>query len=158
MDTALPVSAVEADDALKIGRKSGRGSRMEILLRTQRRRTWTIEQKQEIVSESLGAELTPTEVARKHGISSGQLYTWRQQLLGYQGSMVTQAAPRFAPVDLAPASSLPRLEQSAAQTAPSAPSRPEGLIEIVLSSGVSVRVDGHVDGRALRRVLDALGR
>jgi hypothetical protein len=32
----------------------------------------------------------------------------------------------------------------------------EGLIEIVLPGGVSVRVDAEVDGRALRRVLNAL--
>lgn len=36
----------------------------------------------EIVAESLGPALTPTEVARKYAISSGQLYTWRQQVLG----------------------------------------------------------------------------
>jgi hypothetical protein len=30
------------------------------------------------------------------------------------------------------------------------------LIEIVLPCGVSLRVDAHVDGRALRRVLGAL--
>jgi hypothetical protein len=35
-------------------------------------------------------------------------------------------------------------------------SRVEGLIEIVLPCGVSVRVDTHVDGHALRRVLGAL--
>jgi transposase-like protein len=33
-----------------------------------------VEQKREIVAESFGSELTPTEVARKHAISSGQLY------------------------------------------------------------------------------------
>ena len=58
--------------------------RMEIITRSERRRRWTLEQKREIVAESWGADLTPTEVARKHGISSGQLYTWRQQLLGLQ--------------------------------------------------------------------------
>jgi len=31
-----------------------------------------------------------------------------------------------------------------------------GLIEIVLPGGTSVRVDAHVDDRALRYVLDAL--
>jgi hypothetical protein len=35
-------------------------------------------------------------------------------------------------------------------------SRTEGLMEIVLPSGVLVRIDAHVDGRALRRVLGAL--
>jgi hypothetical protein len=34
--------------------------------------------------------------------------------------------------------------------------RPGGLIEIVLTDGVVVRMDAHVDGRALRRVLGAL--
>ena len=34
--------------------------------------------------------------------------------------------------------------------------RAEGMIEIVLPGGASVRVDAQVDGRALRRVLGAL--
>ena len=59
---------------------------MEIITRGERRRSWTLEQKREIVAESLGPELTPTEVARKHAISSGQLYTWRQQLLSMPGA------------------------------------------------------------------------
>ncbi len=57
------------------------------------------------MAESLGPELTPTEVARKHGISAGQLYTWRQQRLSVQTALVTRAAPRFAEVELAPAPS-----------------------------------------------------
>ena len=36
------------------------------------------------------------------------------------------------------------------------PVRPTGLIEIVLPSGVSLRVDAEIDARALRRVLGAL--
>ena len=45
----------------------------------------------------------------------------------------------------------------APEPAAAAPSpRPEGLIEIVLPGGALVRVDAHVDGRALRRVLSAL--
>jgi hypothetical protein len=34
--------------------------------------------------------------------------------------------------------------------------RPDGLIEIVMPDGVTLRVDAQVDGRALRRVLGAL--
>ena len=34
--------------------------------------------------------------------------------------------------------------------------RPKGLIEVVLPGGTSVRVDAHVDDRALRCVLAAL--
>jgi hypothetical protein len=34
--------------------------------------------------------------------------------------------------------------------------RPKGLIEILLPGGVNLRVDAHVDGQALCRVLVAL--
>jgi transposase-like protein len=66
-----------------------------------------MEQKRAMVAESLGSELTPTEVARKYAISSGLLYSWRQQVVGGQVSVVTGPAPSFARVDLAPALQTP---------------------------------------------------
>lgn len=149
----------DVEDARTIGRKgTGRG-RVEILAR-ERRRTWTPEQKRAIVAESLGSELTPTEVARKYAISSGLLYAWRQQVLGSQISVVTGSAPSFARVELAAAPQSPDGSEPVSATVPASrrppSSRLDGLIEIVLSSGVLVRVDAEVDGRALRRVLGAL--
>jgi len=134
---------------------------MEIITRGERRRSWTADEKGQIVAESLGPELTPTEVARKHGISTGQLYTWRQQRLSVQTAVVTRGAPRFAEVYLAPGPSPvegadPQPLEAPAPSTPSAPSRPEGLIEVVLPGGVVVRVDAHIDDGALRRVLGAL--
>lgn len=76
-----PELADEAEDTPTIGRTSARRPRVEVLTRAERRRSWTAEQKCQIVAESFGPELTPTEVARKHGISTGQLYTWRQQMV-----------------------------------------------------------------------------
>src|SRR6185369_353966 len=85
------VADVDDEDVRTIGRKgTGRG-RVEVLGR-ERRRTWTAEQKRAIVAESLGSEQTPTEVARKYAISSGLLYSWRQQVLGGQVSVVTGSA------------------------------------------------------------------
>jgi transposase len=131
-----------------------------LITRGERRRRWSIEQKQEIVTESLGPDTTPTEVARKHAISSGLLYTWRQQLLGGQLGSVVRSAPNFAQVEIAGASSQPdmsdRAPESAGLTAVTSLPRPEGLIEIVLPDGVTLRVDAQVDGCALRRVLGAL--
>ena len=110
--------------------------------------------------ESLGPELTPTEVARKHRISSGQLYTWRQRLMSLPGHTITRAPVQFASVDLAaapsPGLSSPLSSEPLALTPSPPAAHAEGLIEIMLPSGVSVRVDAHVDGRALRRVLGAL--
>jgi transposase len=127
---------------------SARIGRVEILSGVERRRSWTLEQKREIVSESLGSELTPTEVARKHGISTGQIYTWRHQVLSGR-SAALQQTPRFASVELTPSA-------GTMSAAPPAPTPAPGTIEIVLPGGVLVRVGADVDGRALRRVLTAV--
>ena len=98
MDAA--VFSPETDESARTsGRTSARSSRVEIITRAEPRRAWTIEQKRAIVAESLGSDLTPTEVARKHAISSGQLYTWRQQLLGAQTALDRGGVPRFAQVE-----------------------------------------------------------
>ena len=151
------VPDADVEDVRTIGRK-GTGRGVEILAR-ERRRTWTPEQKRAIVAESLGSEVTPTEVARKYAISSGLLYTWRQQVLGGQISVVTGSTPSFARVELPPALQPPESSEPVSPTVPSPPpqsSRPDGLIEIVLPNGVLVRVDAEVDSRTLRRVLGVM--
>ena len=161
MDTLLPDVVIEAESAHTIGCKSGRGPRVEVL-GAERRRSWTAEQKREIVGESLGPELTPTEVARKHGISTGQLYTWRQQMVSVAGPVAAWAGPRFTAVELSPPSPAPTPPGLACPPAPEmlerSPGQATGLIKIVLPGGVSLRVDAQVDGRALRCVLRALDR
>lgn len=157
MDAITTDLAFEDTSAPTSNRKSARSDRVEVLVRADRRRSWTPEQKCQIVSESLEPGITPSDVARRHGIGTGQLYTWRRQMVGVQRAVSTQSGPRFAPVELSPAPTPPdRVTASAALDAPVLSSRVEGLIEIVLPTGVSLRVDAHVDGRALRRVLGAL--
>jgi transposase len=151
----------EDEDTHTIGRKSGRRPRIELITRGERRRIWTPEQKREIVEESLQPGTTPTAVARKHAISSGLLYTWRQQVLGLQGGPVVRSSPSFARVEVTsaptPVDSPDRMPPEPTTSSASASrGRPDGLIEIVLTDGVVVRMDAHVDGRALRRVLGAL--
>ncbi len=160
MDKVLGQPAID-ESAHTTNRMRALNPRMEIITPGERRRSWTADQESQIVAESLGPELTPTEVARKHGISAGQLYTWRQQRLSVRTAVVTRAAPRFAEVALAPGPSPveaadPRSLEAPAPSTRSAPSRPEGLIEVVLPGGVVVRMDAHVDDGALRRDLAAL--
>ena len=114
---------------------STRPRRIEVITGVDRRRRWTLEQKQAIVEESLSGHATPTVVARKHGIGTGQLYTWRHQLLG---------SPRSRGVSFA------RVELTAA------PAQPGGLIEIALPDQTVVRINGAVDAGMLRHVLAAL--
>ena len=149
-----PDLVAEAESARTTDHRSARTARVEVLTRAEPRRSWTAEQKRQIVAESLGPDLTATEVARKYRISSGQLYTWRQQLMSLPGSVVTRAPMQFAAVELATVAS--PLPEPPTPAVPPSPAHADGLIEIVLPSGVSLRVDAHVDGRALRRVLGAL--
>jgi transposase len=95
-------------------------------------------------------------VARKHGIGSGQLYTWRQQVLGRHMTSLARTRADFAQVEMT-SGALPdgADDTSEAQTMPL---RTPGLIEIVLPDGMIVRVDAEVDAEALRRVLTVLGQ
>lgn len=47
----------------------------------ERRRRWNDEQRLQILTEAFAPGACPTEVARRHEISTGQLYTWRSKLL-----------------------------------------------------------------------------
>ena len=160
MDGTAAELVFEDQGAHTSNRKSARSGQIEVLVRADRRRSWTPEQKFQIVSESLEQGAMATDVARRHGIGTGLLYTWRRQMVGLQRALSTQAGPRFASVALSSAilpaddhRSDPGPVSTSSPAGGSSPSRVDGLIEIVLPSGVSLRVDAHVDGRALRRVL-----
>jgi transposase len=147
-DTTARVSAdIETDTSTHTtARMSARPQRIEVITRGERRRRWSLEQKQSIVAESLTANTTITATARKHGIGTGQLYGWRHQFL----SKLPAEAASFARVELV---GEPR-RLGGPISASSA--RPSGPIEIVLPDGITLRVDAQVDERALRRVLAAL--
>ena len=168
-DVRLPEFEVyDGEGARTHGRRSAQSGRVEFITRGDRRRVWAAEQKRAIALESLDPSTTPTDVARRYGISSGLLYTWRRQLREGQLGSAPHHAPKFARVDLvgeAPRLTAPEPAQPIADPPPPAPppqSSPAqtpphaGLIEIALPGGASVRVDGSVDGAALRRVLDIL--
>jgi transposase len=139
---------------------SARERPVEVITRGERRRVWTDAQKHEIVLESLVPGGSPIAVARRHGIGSGLLYTWRRQMVEGQLKALMPAAPSFVPVTASPGSEAvaagPRSSQAASSAA--AIDGVPGWIEIVLPDGVTVRVGAAVDEAALRRVLAALGR
>lgn len=125
-------------------------------MRGEPRRRWTAEQKQAIAAESLTPGVSPAEVARRHGIGTGQLYTWRRVLLAAQPVAVASTG-QFARVHVARSRSSDRTERAARAAPPQAlPAQPGGLMEIGLPDGTTLRVDAQVDPRALRRVLAVL--
>ena len=161
-DGAAVGSGAEVESAQTTDRMSARNQRIELITRGERRRRWSVEQKREIAAESLEPGISPITVARRYGISSGLLYTWRRHLLEGSLGVTRQPAAKFARVEVMaipadPAPAPPPAARPAA--APSGPmNHPDGMIEIALPGGVSVRVDAQVDSGALRRVLAALTR
>src|ERR1700677_5285788 len=106
--------ASQAGDARTTDRTSARRVGAE-LSSCGERRHWTAERKRQIVTESMEADVSAAMVAGRHGISTGQFYAWRQQLL-LRGALdagadsvpnlaaiyVTTSAPRVEPAVPAP--------------------------------------------------------
>ena len=104
--------------------------RLEIFTGAGRRRSWSAEQKAEIVAESLAAGASVSAVARRHGLTAQQLFTWRRQMRGQ--SVVGKERLSFASVVV---SAVP--------------------IEIELG-GATIRVPAGSDAVTLRAVLQAV--
>lgn len=150
-------AATTTESALMTSHKSARTQQIEVITRGERRRSWSEEQKREIVAESLEPGTSPIAVARRHGIGSGQLYTWRRKLQEGQSVGASQLPAQFARVAVLTG---PQLREAPVTSerpqAGAAVTRSGGTMEIALPGGVSVWVDAQVDSGALRRVLAAL--
>jgi transposase len=115
------------------------------VLGTERRRRWSLQDKLEIVEETMQPDVTVSEVARRHGLAPSVVFTWRR--LAREGRL-GDTGPAFVPVEITP------VPVQAASMVSS--SRRTGLIEIVLGRGRRIRVDREVDPEALRRVLQVM--
>ena len=121
---------------------------MEVVTRGERRRGWSEEERARILTEAMEPGAVVAHVARRWGVSTGQLYTWRKAMLAQAAPIATApATPSFAQVQLAAPEPPP---------APPTGTAPAGQIEIVLPDGALVRVDAAVDAAALRLVLAVL--
>ena len=104
------------------------------------------------MAQSVAPGSSASLACRLHGISSGQLYTWRRQ---FRTGELTGFAPVLvaSPVDALPAATTPidpvPLDGEADRPA-------GGVIEVELPSGIKLRLTGAVDAALLRQVLSAL--
>ncbi len=119
----------------------------EVLTGPERRRRWSVEQKLARVAEMMRPGSSATQVARRYGISSGLLCTWRR--LARTGALSVPSAPAFMPLQIAPEPA------DGVAPSPSAASG-RGTMVIALPNGRRLEVDRHVDAGALRRVLSVL--
>ena len=127
--------------------------RVEILGGVERRRRWSRDDKMRMIEETLAPGAVVTEIARRHGIATSLLFTWRRRA---RLATVASAGLRLVPVQLTPAAA----ESGRSIGAPVAmqPRKRRGLMEIELGDGKRVSVDENVDAEALGRVLDVLSR
>ncbi len=130
-------------------------SRLEVVS-TGARRRWTLEEKQRIVAESYGGPRLVSLTARRNGLSTSQLFTWRR--LARDGRLSGDTVPALVPVEITPvAASISSEAPQAVSSSPVQCAR-AGIIEIELGGDCRVRVDRDVDPAALQRVLELLKR
>jgi transposase len=128
---------------------------MEIIAGVERRRRWRPEEKLRILAELDEPGAKFAEVARRHEVSRGLLWQWRNAQR--RGVLVAEEAA-FVPVRVVPELPAPAPQVTAAASPPSADpcAEPDDRIEIVLPDGTAVRVPETIGTTALRRVLAAL--
>src|SRR5476649_1762858 len=80
--------------------------RVEVLGGVERRRRWSRDDKMRIIEETLAPGAVVTEIARRHGIATSLVFTWRRSRL----ATVASAGPRLVPVQVAAAESVQSIQ------------------------------------------------
>lgn len=122
--------------------------RFEVFTGAGRRRDWSDEEKDQILAESYSGEMSVSAVARRHGLSLGQLFTWRRQAREQREAAVP---PMFVPavIDRAVEPPPPPRKTIARQAPPIA------AIELEVG-GAIVRIASGTDSATIAAVIQAL--
>jgi len=123
--------------------------RIEVFTGAGRRRSWSSEEKAAIVAESYGEGETVCTVARRHGLTPQQLFTWRRLA---RVESTSEAPALFVPAVVAPVQPEPT-----AVVTPRHRARRSAVSGIELEiGGVEVRVGADANPRAIAAVIRAL--
>src|ERR1700735_2111111 len=106
-----------------------------------RRRTWSADQKQRIIAESFAPGASVAKVARRYGLNSNMLFTWRRR----ERADVNDVGKT---VNIVPV--------RVVEATPTATATSMGRMEIVLVGGERILVGADVDATALARIVKAL--
>ncbi|WP_108004937.1 IS66-like element accessory protein TnpA [Mycoplana dimorpha] len=122
--------------------------RFEVFTGAGRRRDWSDEEKDRIVAESYSGEMSVSAVARRHGLSPGQLFTWRRQV---RSQAKQDLPPMFVPAVIdRPAEPPPTRRKTMTRSA-----LPIAAIELEVG-GVIVRIASGTDSATITAVIQAL--
>jgi transposase len=131
--------------------------RIEVLTGPERRRQWSTEDKERIVTESYSGHDSVSRIARRHGLLPQQLFSWRRE------ARRTAVAPAFAAVALAPREADPPDTKPA--TLPAKASRvrsdrpkagPAVTMMEIEAGGIKVRVLRGADSAMVAAIVRAL--
>src|SRR5215207_4005303 len=134
--------------------------RLELITGSKRRRARSAREKAAIVAETFAPGANLSEIARRHRLNRGLLFTWRRQVRRARPSPVADATseeardPVFVPVEIegpvgSPAGPIPS-DAPSPTTLATAP-----MIEIMMPAGM-VRVPTGVDATTLATVMATL--
>jgi transposase len=114
-------------------------TQVEVITSVQRRRRWSLAEKERIVAAAIEPGANASDVARAAGIHVSQLFRWRKELCSRP-----RAAPLFSAVAVVPDG------RAAANSAAS--------IEIEFATGTRVRITGSADPSTVRIAIAALAK
>lgn len=125
--------------------------RLEIFTGAGRRRVWEDGVKAAIVAESYSGSETVCAVARRHGLSHSQLFTWRREMR--ENAATSVEAAMFVPAVIEPTPS----PVAAPPPHPRRRSRRSSRAAVELEiDGVAVKIAQGADARVIAAVIDAL--
>jgi transposase len=129
--------------------------RLEVISGTGRRRSFSDEFKVRVVEETLAPGAVVSQVARRHGLTPQQVFTWRRQAREASSGQSETETPMFVPA----------VVEAAPSAAPAKPAgKPEhkrrgdsagAMIEIEIA-GTIIRVGRGADAETVAAVIAAL--
>jgi transposase len=133
---------------------SGVSGRRGAAIRSRRR--WSVQEKIQIVLETLEGDESVPMVARRHSMNANQLFIWRSQYR--RGELGAgdgdERAIKLLPVQVEP----PVVSKPAVITPDESPTGAGGCMEIEISGGRHVKIWGRIDAKALRVLVRELLR
>jgi transposase len=125
--------------------------RLEMITGTGRRRRFSADDKARVVEQTLAPGAVVSEVARRHGLTPQQVFTWRRQA---RRAVVTRAeTPSFVPALVEAA--LPVRATQRGRRRSRRVERTSGTVEVEIA-GVTVRIGRGAEVKTVAAVLRAL--
>jgi transposase len=122
--------------------------RLKVITGTGRRRQFTEDFKARVVEETLAAGAVASEVARRHGLTPQQVFTWRRQARQVVPQPTESEAPTFVPAVV-----VPERKRQCQRT--HRVDRTSGSIEVEIGD-VTVRIGYGAETKTIAAVLRAL--